>query len=161
MNRYFFLVLLFITATAFIKSHRVNNEVFERLYRLEGKWIMKTKKGAIGEEWIKVNKDYMQNRGYMIRGSDTIVTERVALTNTVTGIFYTSTVTDQNNQKPVAFRLTSSENDTFVFENEHHDFPKRISYQLINKDSLNAWIDDGKPVPEKTSRFSYSRQVIY
>ncbi len=158
MNRYFFLALLFVTATAFIQSHHFKNEVFERLYKLEGKWIMKTKKGAVGEEWTKVNKDYLQNRGYMIRGNDTIVTERVALTNTGTGIFYTSTVADQNDQKPVAFRLTSSENDVFVFENAQHDYPKRISYQMINKDSLNAWIDDGKPVPEKTSRFSYRRQ---
>lgn len=158
MNRYFLLALVFISATAFLRSHQSKNQVFERLYRLEGKWIMKTKKGAIGEEWTRVNKDYLQNRGYMIRGNDTIVTERVALTNTGTGIFYTSTVADQNDQKPVAFRLTSFEKFVFVFENAQHDYPKRISYQLINKDSLNAWIDDGKLVPEKTSRFSYRRQ---
>jgi hypothetical protein len=119
---------------------------------------MKTKKGIIGEEWKKINNDYLQNRGYTVRGNDTITTERVALRNTTEGIFYTSTVEDQNNQQPISFKLSSAVNNVFIFENPQHDFPKRITYNLITKDSLRAWIDDGKEIPEKKMLFQYSRQ---
>ena len=94
----------------------------------------------------------------MIKGSDTIINERVALTNTAAGIFYTSTVEDQNNKQPVAFKMTSSENNMFVFENPEHDFPKRIVYKLITTDSLHAYIDDGKEDSKKKQNFYYKRQ---
>ncbi len=129
------LAIIFISSVclAFISIEKTGDKVFDQLYRLEGKWIMKTKKGAIGEEWIKIDKDYLQNRGFMIRGNDTFTTERVALKNTAAGIFYTSTVEDQNNRQPIAFRLTAAQDDTFVFENPQHDFPQRIIYSKTFK----------------------------
>jgi hypothetical protein len=142
---------------SFVPVHHNDTETFRQLYSLEGMWLMKTKKGFIGEEWKKVNKDYLQNRGFMIRGSDTVVTETVALQNKADGIFYTSTVEEQNNKKPVAFKLTSASNNVFVFENAAHDFPKRITYQLVNKDSVYAWIDGGPANEGKRSSFGYNR----
>ena len=150
-------IALLLSVPGFLNSKK-NDRIFLQLHALEGKWIMKTKKGAVGESWKILNKDLLQNSGYMIRGSDTIITERVALRNTKEGIFYVSTVEDQNNQAPVSFRLTSGDNNMFVFENPAHDFPKKITYHFVNKDSLEAWIDDGKKVPEKKSMFRYSRQ---
>jgi Domain of unknown function (DUF6265) len=158
MKKYLLAIIFIITCAAFINPEKINDQIFAQLYLLEGKWIMKTKMGAVGEEWTKINKDYLQNRGYMIRGNDTIITERVALRNTKEGIFYTSTVEDQNNRQPIPFRLVSSNKNIFVFENPLHDYPKRISYSLVNNDSLYAWIDDGKEIPEKKSAFRYTRQ---
>jgi hypothetical protein len=131
--------------------------VFKKLYALEGKWLMKTSKGYVGEEWKKINNQYLQNRGFMIRGRDTIITERVALKETGDGIFYTSTVENQNNHQPVSFKLTKSDNNIFVFENPHHDFPKRIVYELITTDSLHAYIDDGNPGTNKRQDFYYKK----
>src|SRR6188768_2594407 len=150
MKKYFAATIILL-CLAFARAGKQSHAVFDQLYVLEGKWVMKTKKGFIIEEWTKVDKDYLQNRGYAIRDNDTIINERVALKNTPEGIFYTSTVEGQNNKQPIAFRLTSSNNNIFVFENPQHDFPKRISYQFISRDSLYAWIDDGKEIPEKKS----------
>ena len=149
--------LVFITSLPAFVNEQKDNKAFNRLYPLQGKWIMRTGKGFIGEEWIKINDDYLQNRGYMIKGKDTIITERVALTNTKEGIFYTSTVEDQNNKQPIAFRLTAADDNTFVFENQQHDFPKRIVYKLITADSLHAWIDDGTETGKRQD-FYYKRQ---
>jgi hypothetical protein len=134
-----------------------DNKTFKKLYTLEGTWKMNTKRGAVCEEWKKVNKNYLQNKGYLIKGKDTIISERVALTNTKEGIFYTSTVEDQNNKQPVAFKMTGSENNVFVFENPQHDFPKRIVYKLISTDSIHAYIDDGTNTGKKQN-FYYKRQ---
>ena len=133
-------------------------KVFKKLYVLEGTWKMTTKRGTICEEWKKVDNNYLQSKGYMIKGNDTLINEKVALTNTAAGIFYTSTVEDQNNKQPVAFKMTSAENNMFVFENPEHDFPKKIVYKLINTDSLHAYIDDGKEDSKKRQNFYYIRQ---
>ncbi len=134
-----------------------NSKIFKKLYSLEGIWKMNTKRGAICEEWKKVDNNYLQNRGYMIKGNDTTVTERVALTNTKAGILYTSTVEDQNNKQPIAFKMTKSEDNMFVFENPEHDFPKRIVYKFVTADSLHAFIDDGTEAGKKQN-FYFKRQ---
>jgi len=134
-----------------------NNKTFKKLYALEGTWKMVTKRGAICEEWKKIDDNYLQNRGYMVRGTDTVINERVALTNTREGIFYTSTVEDQNNKQPVAFKMTKAEENTFIFENPLHDYPKRIVYKLITADSLHAYIDDGTETGKKQN-FYFKRQ---
>lgn len=131
--------------------------VFERLYALEGTWKMVTKRGAICEAWTKVDANRLQSKGYFIRGTDTLVNERVALTNTKEGIFYTSTVEDQNNKQPIAFKMTKAEDNIFVFENPQHDFPRRIVYKFITADSLHAFVDDGTETG-KRQNFYYKRQ---
>ena len=110
---------------------------------IEGTWIMETKKRVVGETWIKITEDYYQSKGFIIKGSDTIITEQVALRKTPDGVYYTSTVEDQNNKQPISFKLTTAANNKFTFENPAHDYPKRIVYEFMGNDTLHAFIDDG------------------
>lgn len=135
-----------------------NKKAFKKLFALKGVWKMNNKRATICEEWEKIDKNYMQSKGYMIKGTDTIINERVALTRTKEDIFYTSTVESQNEKKPVTFKMTSATENIFVFENPLHDFPKRIVYQLISADSLYAFIDDAIEGTKKVQHFHYSRQ---
>lgn len=130
---------------------------FRQLHMLKGSWRMKTKNGSVAEDWKLVNTNHLQSKAYSTKAKDTAVYENVALENKADGIFYTVTSTNQNDQKPIAFKLTSAANSKFVFENPKHDFPKRIVYELINKDSLHAFVDDGKDASNKRSHFYYSR----
>lgn len=123
---------------------------------IEGTWIMTTKNGAIGETWKKINDTYYQSKGFMVKEKDTIITEQVTLQKTAAGIFYTSTVEDQNHKQPIAFKLTSSNNNTFIFENPVHDFPKRIVYEFTGNDALHAYIDDGA-TGNKRQHFYYKK----
>jgi hypothetical protein len=146
-----------------ILSHYVfllppDHRVFIKLYALEGTWKMNTKRGSIYEEWKKIDNTYLQSKGFMIKGNDTIINERVALKNTKDGIYYTSTVENQNNKQPIAFKLTTSDHNQFIFENLQHDFPKRIGYQLVTKDSLHAWIDDAVEGSKHRQDFYYKKQ---
>ena len=135
-----------------------NTKAFKNLYALEGTWIMKTKQGnIIGEQWVKVNDNYLKNKGFYIKGTDTVVTETVELRKEKNEINYISTVVNQNNNQPVAFRLTSSENNTYLFENLQHDFPKRIVYQFTTDKTIHAWIDAGKDGPAERQDFYYEK----
>ena len=133
------------------------NDDFKKLYALEGIWQMTTKRGILCEEWKKVNDNYLQNKGYIIKGRDTVITETVALTQKDNAVFYTSTVANQNDQQPVAFKMTKAANNTFVFGNPQHDFPRRIVYQLVSTDSLHAFIDDGIDDSGHKQDFYYKR----
>lgn len=155
MRKIILVIIAIVSLSAFIISD--DSKTFKKLYTLVGTWKMNTKRGAVCEEWKKVNKNYLQSKGYMIRGKDTILSERIALTNTKEGVFYTSTVEDQNGKQPIAFKMTASENNEFVFENPKHDFPKRIVYKLISADSLHAYIDDGTE-NGRQQHFYYKRQ---
>jgi hypothetical protein len=151
------LILIFISCISFISNDHGYKKTFKELQRLQGTWIMKGNKMSFGESWSKKNKRYLQSRGFIIKNQDTIYTETVALRRDDQGISYTSTVTGQNNNEPVSFKLTSALNQTYVFENPTHDFPKRIIYSFVSNDSLHAWIDDGMKESKKQQHFYYSR----
>lgn len=134
-----------------------NNNTFKKLYVLEGTWKMDGKRGAVYEEWKKLDRNTLAGRSYILINSDTIVNETIKLANLKAGIFYTATVAKQNNNQPVAFKMTQVEDDKFVFENPEHDFPKRIIYKLVTTDSLHAIIDDGTKLGVKQN-FYFKRQ---
>lgn len=110
-----------------------------------GRWENKTPEGTFSEEWKVENDSVLKGESYFINGKDTLFAETVRLVQRQSDLFYIVTVPNQNEEKPVAFKLTSSTSDYLVFENPAHDFPKKISYKLVNKDSLYAEISgDGK-----------------
>lgn len=125
---------------------------------LEGTWFMKVKRGTIIETWQKNNDSSLLGSSKMITlsGGERVL-ENLELTHVSGVYYYISAVNGQNNNQPVRFRITSHSENGFVAENPEHDFPKRITYQLINKDSIHAFIDGGSQQPDKKSDFYYSR----
>ena len=151
-------LVVFIFLSSFLYRQRLRDDPFKELHRLEGIWIMKKGNAAIGEAWVKVNDTLLRGSGFYLKGTDTMVTERVVLKKMNKEIMYTSTVTGQNNQQPVEFKLTSALNSVFVFENPEHDFPKRIVYEFAGKDSIHAFIDAGSDRKENRRDFYYHKQ---
>jgi len=87
----------------------------------------------------------LSGKSFFIKENDTLFSETVRLAQHENDLFYIVTVPNQNEAKPVEFKLTSSTADYLVFENPEHDFPKKITYKLVTKDSLYAEISgDGK-----------------
>ena len=108
-------------------------------------WENKTPEGTFSEEWKVDNDSLLLGKSFFIKENDTLFSETVRLVQRESDLFYIVTVPNQNEEKPVAFKLTSSTSDYLVFENPEHDFPKKITYKLVNKDSLYAEISgDGK-----------------
>lgn len=157
MNKFIICIIDFCIFSSFLLVPENIQGPFGQLNNLEGTWMMKTNKGFIGDSWKKVNSSKLKCQGFMIKGGDTIYTENVQLIKNNEGIFYTSTVENQNNQQPVTFQLMSSVNNEFIFENPQHDFPKGICYHIISTDSLIAWIDGGKEQVGRRRIFTYKR----
>lgn len=124
---------------------------------LEGTWVMKDSSGGMGETWIHRDTDIWEARSFSFRSTDTSYYETVRLAKLQGRWNYTVTSVGQNQNKPVAFTLTSEDHQIYIFENPAHDFPKRIIYRLIKPDSIHASIDGGKQLTGQEQHFYYNR----
>lgn len=152
--------LLILVTILFVqcKSKELSQEKNISLFTwLNGSWKMQEKDGFVTEQWKQINDSLMEGSSDFIKGDSTIPFETIRLYKKDTSFYYEAKAAGQNNEQPVAFRITFISDTAFVAENPEHDFPKRITYNLINKDSIHAFIDGGPSVPEKKSDFYYSR----
>jgi hypothetical protein len=123
---------------------------FKHLHVLAGgTWAMKTKKGFICERWQKISDTELRDQGFKVIGNDTTLVEEVQLILKEGQIYYIPTVKNQNEGKPVPFKLIEVKGNQFTFSCPEHDYPQIIGYDFISADSVHAWVDgkiDGKPL---------------
>ena len=86
-----------------------------------------------------------------------VFAETMALEQKADSLLLTVATANQNDKKPVTFKMISSENGQFTFENKDHDFPQRIIYTNPAKDSLHAWIEGIVNGESKKVDFYFSR----
>jgi hypothetical protein len=120
--------------------------------------MMKEKEGIVTEDWKLVNDSLMEGSSDFIKGDSTIPFEKIKLFIRSDDFYYEAKAVGQNNEQPVEFKLTSFSDTGFVAENPMHDFPKRITYRLVNKDSIHAFVDGGAALPDKRSDFYYRKE---
>jgi hypothetical protein len=146
-------LILFLLAIVSCKNSESNEkEKIKKTDWLLGKWENKSPDGSLSENWKRLNDSTFQAKSFFIKGKDTLHFETITLQQKEEELFYTATVKGQNNDKPVAFKMTSETDKKLIFENPKHDYPQKITYSLINKDSLVAEISGillGKPSSEK------------
>ena len=119
---------------------------------LLGKWENKTQTVIFLKIGNNLTTALFKRESFFIKEKDTLHFEAITLQQKGEELFYTATVKGQNEDKPVTFKLTSATDKKLVFENPKHDYPQKITYSLIKKDSLVAeisGIQQGKPSSEK------------
>lgn len=104
---------------------------------LIGTWEADFGKFKYYEEWEKGN-DKLTGTGYRIKEDKRLDGEKLILMNIHGYISYIATV---GKQQPVLFALVKNSDNNYVFENKEHDFPQRIIYQFINKDSVKVFVE--------------------
>ena len=138
MNRSGYFILLFLVVSLACKSYVKMTDIDWFV----GKWQVNESQSF--EEWKRVNDDLYRGLGYKIRKNDTLVTETINIVRKENEIFYIPVVTDQNDGKPVEFKLISKSKEELVFENKEHDFPQRIIYVKAGEDQIDARIEGMK-----------------
>jgi hypothetical protein len=93
------------------------------------------------EEWEMADDYLYRGKSYQVLKNDTVVTETINIVQKGEEIFYIPTVADQNDGKPVEFKLVSMDVGKVIFENKDHDFPQRIIYVKAAIDVIYAWIE--------------------
>ncbi|MDR6967596.1 hypothetical protein J2X31_001608 [Flavobacterium arsenatis] len=118
-----------------------------------GRWENNSPEGNLSEIWKKENDSTFFGESYFVIKNDTVFAERVSLEERNGKLSCVVTVPNQNDAKPVAFELTSAEANSLIFENPKHDYPNKIIYNQVGKDSLVAEIRGIKDGKEKNEFF--------
>jgi hypothetical protein len=140
-----------------VSCQKKSSKAFDQLEKmnwLQGHWEQKLPEGLVVENWKKENDSTFSGETYFINTKDTVHFETIKMTQKEEELTYSSTVVGQNNDLPVDFKLTSANENTFVFENPTNDYPQKISYKKLNVSQLVATIS-GKQ-QGKVSQESYA-----
>ena len=96
---------------------------FDKLDWLAGRWENEHEGMKTIEIWERKNADEFQVKGLMLEGKDTVFSESINVAPKLGTIFYTVTISDQNNGKPVAFKLTENTGNRACFRKPEARFP--------------------------------------
>jgi hypothetical protein len=152
------LALVFIACKNETKERNKSYTQLEKANWFIGEWRNTTKESDFTEKWVKKSDSTFFGESYVIVAKDTVFYETVVLEQKKDSLFYTVSVKDQNKEKPVSFYLTISSKNELVFENPKHDFPNKITYTQVTRDSLVAEISGIQNGKEAKEAFSMKRK---
>lgn len=122
-----------------------------------GNWENISPQGTLRESWEKQNDSTFLGNSYFLKDKDTLFSEKITLQQRGDQLSYVPVVPNQNSGKAISFVMTSVSDKQFVFENPKHDFPQRITYNLIRKDSISAQISGTENGKEKIETFAMNK----
>ncbi|NOU49337.1 hypothetical protein HG263_02070 [Pseudoalteromonas sp. JBTF-M23] len=111
---------------------------------LVGNWNAKSSKLQMHESWKQVSSKTLEGAGYTysIEKNKIVSSETLRLVEMSGEVFYVAKVV--SNDMPVAFKLTSCNAETAIFENVQHDFPKKLNYQLTKDKNMTVFVSGEK-----------------
>lgn len=144
MKKFLILIILILASKTFVfsaDSTHSYHSIFE-LGKFLGTWKMEGAGKTVIETWVNVSNQTIEGKSILITstkvGFDTLSFESLRIVEMEEEVFYIAKPNE--NPMPVPFKLVSSENKTFVFENNNHDFPKKIIYKFKDDDNIDIEI---------------------
>lgn len=127
---------------------------------LEGTWVDRKTFGFKNppQHFVEIWKSYpdsMSGVAYMVVENDSSLMERISIVMINEKLTY---VARPKNQSLVSFTLINDGKESFVFENKANDYPQKLTYNNISKDSLYITLDGiSKGIP-RTITFKYQKE---
>lgn len=153
------LLVIIIVSTCLISCKKSKYTELEKAKWLLGSWENVTPQGVLAESWKRENDSTFSGISYFLKGKDTLSIEKIMLQQRGDQLSYIPIVPNQNAGKPVTFVMVAISDKQFVFENPKHDFPQRITYNLIKKDSIIAEISGTQNGKDKSETFPLKKAV--
>jgi hypothetical protein len=129
---------------------------YEKIKNMEwliGTWSLTSKDTVSTEVWeLKNDSVYAATSMDVKGGKDTLRFENITIEQTGAEVYYIPVIKNQNEGKPVRFKLTQQNKNLVIFENPEHDFPKKITYSMRG-DSLIAEISG--PIEGKETSMAF------
>lgn len=151
----FFILIMGLIALAACKQKDQN--LIERCDWIIGTWANQNSKAITYETWTQINEQELMAKSYALNNQDTILFETIQFIQQGKDIYYIPTVVNQNEGLPIRFALSQLTDSSWIVENPGHDFPQKITYHQIAKDSLLASISGVQDGAERAVNFSMKR----
>ncbi|HJT72694.1 MAG TPA: DUF6265 family protein [Chitinophaga sp.] len=124
---------------------QVSSSEFNQLDKMEGRWVMKTKRSIYREHWKRLDENTWKGRTWRISGGDSTQMDEMQLFRTAEGIFFSvDAVRDPQSGQPVRFKLRVLKPVGFVAENLECDFPQKVVYRWKGNDRMEAHFEGKK-----------------
>lgn len=153
------IILIFLVFTTLMLSSCVTmNKPDQQLFfeKLLGEWQLEDM--PVVEKWTYIDGQFRASV-IVTSGADQMKTEEIQIIENEDGVFYEAEVEDQNNGDPILFKMIFSDTNKLIFENKEHDFPQRITYELLDDNKLTATIDGMLDGVSKSMDFKYNRDL--
>ncbi|HRW21515.1 MAG TPA: DUF6265 family protein [Bacteroidales bacterium] len=123
---------------------------------LEGTWEIENTEGLSYEEWQLSSDSILVGRTYRLFGNDTIFFEGMEIRCYEGKPCYFMNAMMNNARVRAGYLPIQITNNVWVWENKHPDFPKTISYQLINDTLMSVWF---KGAPDDATCVDFLMQL--
>ncbi len=113
---------------------------------LIGTWQMETGGKTLYETWKNVSDNTIEGTSILelvsTNRKDTTSIEAMRLISMEGEVFLI--IKPDETKYPVSFKLTSTLDNTLIFENDNNTFPKKIIYKFKDKDNIDIEINNEK-----------------
>lgn len=149
-------LLLVFVALASCNNNANKNEKIKASQWLLGTWTQQSEQGILEETWTSANDSTLAGTSFFIKDKDTLHHETILLQEKDNNLLYIATIKGENEDEAVTFPLTSSTDNTLIFENPKHDYPQKIMYSY-NKNQLTATISGIQFGKKSTESFAMKK----
>jgi hypothetical protein len=148
------LVSLFVFVPTTLFSQSCNS--IQSIDWLLGYWVADDGKSITIEHWKKVSPQSFEGYGETRKkhSNERQTGESLRLVEMANELFYLAK--PEQNDFPVAFKLTQCSQKNAVFENSTHDFPKKLEYQLGLNNKMTVTVSGEKG---KSFEINFIRRV--
>lgn len=123
--------------------------------RLAGCWEQIVPNGRTVEQWMPEEGGLLLGMSRSVRDGKVRDYEFLRIDRDPSGRL--RFVARPSGQAEATFMLVSLTEDTVVFENPSHDFPQRILYRFVDKDTLVGHIEGSVDGKARSADFPYKR----
>lgn len=126
---------------------------------LTGSWSSVNSEASQIEEWQEKNDSIYLGRGYVLESGDTTFLESLEIRRESGVWTYYAKVNQLNGTEVVSFVLSKQTHERVEFTNLSHDFPKKIGYELLSQNELQAYIEGPRDGQNIRILFDYKRNL--
>lgn len=130
---------------------------FERTFngfeKMIGKWKAADGDMAFYETWEQKG-ERMIGGGIILQGKDTAFGEKLIVEYINNKLVY---IADVQGQSPVMFTCTKMNEANWIFENSDHNFPNKISYNLISSTKLLVILEGVEENVAKKEQLNFTK----
>ena len=128
---------------------------------LLGEWRGNTSAGASIEKWEQSNPNTFLGEGYLVKGKDTILVERMKLLRQGDSWYYALQL--DRHFEAATYRLETASQNQMVFRSKENIFPKQVILQRNNEESFSTILLSSGTIELSTSRLDFlmQRNVLF
>ncbi|WP_143160074.1 DUF6265 family protein [Chitinophaga jiangningensis] len=152
------LLLVFAASCAWqAASAQASVKDFPYLSKLQGTWVMNTRKGSVVEQWQQVNDSTWYGRTWRVAEGDSSLQQSVSLVKQGDAIYFMPVYTGHETLVPVKLKVRVLKPIGFVAEDLKNDFPQKVTYRFSAPTVLEARVQGTRDGTVEEYIFKYNK----